>query len=561
MNNAYDHLLGKSGKHVIGYFKSRKDELRNITEFLSPDASLSERAYCVMRGINEAPTCVCGRPLVFHKFNKGYFKTCGLDQCVKSARVGAISGTMMERYGTHASKMESTKAKTKATLMERYGDENYVNAGARSTTMNDMYGADFALKLDAFIDKKKQTQKLRYGDENYNNRDQIVATNMERYGRPTPFSEDIRERARSAFSVTVLNRINSRDFLVEQSITVLSSERGVYRATCGRCRSSFWMKNGPFNSHIRMRLDPCPCCRPPMPVYSSAMELDLLRQVEGMGVAVEHRYRGFGGREVDLYLPDYGLGIEFNGLYWHSELHRDSGYHVNKKLALAKFGVDLIHIYEDDWLERRDVVLSIISNRVGRSHRIHARRCTVRSLSPSESRAFLEENHIQGDLNGVSVRLGLFFEGELVSCMTFCKMRRVTGNKSSAPGSYELARFCNKKYHSVVGGASKLFSHFVKGSRPDEVVSYASFDRSNGGLYESLGFVLERRSPPNYWYVVGRSRVSRYEFRKDRLVSMGADTSASERDIMASARIYRVFDSGSLVYRWSGGPKLGLPGA
>jgi len=60
--------------------------------------------------------------------------------------------------------------------------------------------------------------------------------------------------------------------------------------------------------------------------------------------------------ELDIYLPEYNVAIEFNGLYWHSELYKEKDYHLNKTLECKKKGVDLLHIFEDDWVFKQDII-------------------------------------------------------------------------------------------------------------------------------------------------------------------------------------------------------------
>ena len=159
---------------------------------------------------------------------------------------------------------------------------------------------------------------------------------------------------------------------------------------------------------------------------------------------------------------------------------------------------------------------------------------------------FLDKNHIQGGVNS-KIKLGLYYNDELVSLMTFGFLRKSMGT-TSVDGSYELLRFCNKLDTSVIGAADKLLKHFVKTYKPKEIISYADKRWSQGDLYEKLGFNFTHDSKPNYWYIIGTNREYRYKYRKDVLVKEGYDSSKTEHHIMKSRGIYRIYDCGNKKY-------------
>jgi hypothetical protein len=113
-----------------------------------------------------------------------------------------------------------------------------------------------------------------------------------------------------------------------------------------------------------------------------------------------------------------------------------------------------------------------------------------------------------------------------------------------------MLRFCSKLNTSVIGGASKLFKHFLDKYKPISVVSYADRSWSIGGLYEILGFTLKSKTKPNYYYLIKKNRINRYNFRKDVLVKEGYDPNKTEHQIMLNRGIYRIYDCGSLVYEY-----------
>lgn len=251
--------------------------------------------------------------------------------------------------------------------------------------------------------------------------------------------------------------------------------------------------------------------------------------------------------EIDVYVPSMKIGIEYNGLRWHSELFKENDYHLEKLNYSIGNDIRLINVFEDEWKFKPEIVKSRIRNLLNKiEDKIYARKCKIREISYRESQNFLYETHIQG--NAISkYRYGLFYNNELVSVMTFSKLRKnLNGNNEE--NVYELLRFSNKLNTIVVGGASRLLNYFIKNVRPKKIISYADKRWSNGSLYEKLGFKHIRDSKPNYYYIVNDKRENRFNYRKDVLVKEGYDNSKTEHQIMKERKIYRIYDCGCMVY-------------
>lgn len=254
-------------------------------------------------------------------------------------------------------------------------------------------------------------------------------------------------------------------------------------------------------------------------------------------------------KEIDIVIPAKKLAIEFNGLFWHSDKNVGKDYHLNKTQDCKQEGYRLIHIFEDEWDHKKEIVKSRIRNILGRnSTKIYGRNTKVVEIDHRTAKGFLESNHIQGSINS-KIRLGLYYKDKLVSIMTFGPLRRALGN-SSKEGNYELLRFCNLKNTNVLGGASKLLRYFEKKYIPKRVISYADYRWSNGELYETLGFNYLGRSKPNYYYLDkgSRNRLQRFKYRKSELVKEGFDKEKTERQIMEDRGYSRIYDCGALRY-------------
>jgi hypothetical protein len=243
--------------------------------------------------------------------------------------------------------------------------------------------------------------------------------------------------------------------------------------------------------------------------------------------------------ELDIFIPSKRLAIEYNGLYWHSEIYKDKNYHLNKLLRCTEVGIDLIQVWEDDWIEKQDIMKSIILSRLGLiNNKIGARKCQVKIVENRNLvNNFFDLNHIQGKTN-YKWAVGLFYEEEIISCMLFNKPKK----------DFELVRFANKINLIVNGAASKLFKYFITNYDIDEIVSFADRATFNGNLYKELGFEFIHRTDPNFWWIIEGKRKHRFNYNKQKLIKMGGDPNKTEVEIMNDMGHQRIFGCGQDKY-------------
>ena len=236
-------------------------------------------------------------------------------------------------------------------------------------------------------------------------------------------------------------------------------------------------------------------------------------------------------------MPDLNLGFEFNGLYWHSDKYKENNYHLNKTKYFKEKGIRIIHIFEDDWYLKQDIICSQIKNLLGLTEtKIFARKCHVKEIKSSE---FLDKNHIQGNVKS-NIKLGLFYNDELVSLMTFDNFE---GRKKMEEGGWNLSRFCNKINCNVIGGASKLLNYFIKTYKPLRIISYADRIWSEGNLYYQLGFKLVNETKPDYKYIIDGVKKHKSGFKKSKL-----NTLLTESQEMKNKGINKIYDCGKLKF-------------
>ena len=255
-------------------------------------------------------------------------------------------------------------------------------------------------------------------------------------------------------------------------------------------------------------------------ISQSSPELEIKDIINAMynGKCIENSRSIIQPLELDLYYPDKNVAIEFNGNYWHDENHKPKDYHFNKFKLCKEKGIRLVSIYESDWFNKRDNIISLLKNIFIDSKIIYARNCTISKLDYKTKSDFINEYHFYGDSNQGTISYGLYYNNELVSVMSFGKLRgqnKLHNNKDH----YELVRFVTKDSMRIIGGASKLFKKFISEYQPVYIICYSDNDFFTGETYNKLGFKLKSLGESiDYQWVKGTNVLSRYECMKNKLL-------------------------------------------
>mgnify|MGYP003704034845 CR=1 FL=1 len=299
-------------------------------------------------------------------------------------------------------------------------------------------------------------------------------------------------------------------------------------------------------NNIISRGDGCPECSNK---HSSTGELELLSYIKSIipkntWIITQDR-KIIAPKQLDIVLPDLGIAIEYNGNYFHSDIHVNDNYHLDKYLGVKDFEYRLLMITDEEWLNKNSIVKSRLNNIFSNNQeKIYARKCNINEIPYSVLKEFCDINHIQGSTIS-SINLGLFFNSELVGIMSFGKARY---NKNI---EYELLRFCSKLNTNIIGGASKLLKYFEITRNPKSLISYSDNRWNTGNLYRRLGMEFSHNTTPNYRYVKSLESYSRIQFQKHLLLDLFPDIYSedkTEREIMKEAGYHRVYDCGNSVF-------------
>jgi hypothetical protein len=312
---------------------------------------------------------------------------------------------------------------------------------------------------------------------------------------------------------------------------------------CGKCGHIFERTGQAFYDS---KYDPENCNFCPVERYGSRPELEILDWLATV-TTTEILYRNKSAiwpKEIDIYLPEFSLGIEYCGLFWHSVRHGiDSNYHQQKWQLAKNKNIRLIQIFEDEWLTKKDIVKSIVLSKLKITNKIYARNTEVKQITSKQANDFYQKNHILGKTRA-STHLGLFYQNELVAAMCFSSSSMSRKNK----GNWELDRYVSKLNTTVVGGMSKLFGFFVNSNLDvNEIISYSDLRYGNGDSYLKLGFELEKITVPNYFYFkTNLERIHRFALRKN----SNDPKDRTEKDIRLEQGYNIIYDAGHAKYNW-----------
>jgi G:T-mismatch repair DNA endonuclease (very short patch repair protein) len=205
-------------------------------------------------------------------------------------------------------------------------------------------------------------------------------------------------------------------------------------------------------------------------------------------------------KELDIYLPEHKLAVEFCGMYWHSHGDKDDERknkqrHAQKYQLCAAKGIRLITLYETEWAESAATIKRMLRNAIGKTRgKLMARKCELKKPTVQEARAFYNKYHPQGGA-GHGEHYGLYWKGKLVACMRFNFGSNDRGH-GAASRTWTLGRYATRL--SVAGAASRLFKAFLDEHKPSEVKSFSDNRLFSGAMYSQLGFMLEADVPADY---------------------------------------------------------------
>ena len=235
--------------------------------------------------------------------------------------------------------------------------------------------------------------------------------------------------------------------------------------------------------------------------------------------------------ELDLYLPNYNLAIEYNGLYWHSSEFRDNLYHQNKYLDCYEKGINLIQIFEDEWLHQREKVIDKLKRylNIQKDNIIDINQCVIEELNNQntldlyyfEEDNFLEIDDLRHEKSDINIVLK--YNNEIISILS---LNKENDNK------YIITRFFDRLNYQINNSFKTLLNWFIQNFKSSEIEYSDDLRWSQEKLLLNNGFVFDKLIEPKEYYTI-KSNQNRLKY-------------GNSDDILS---IYKIFDAGTKLYK------------
>ena len=443
--------------------------------------------------IDHSMTCTCEEFSVKEYYVKFLLEKYNIQQHTTQEEIDL---TRHQKYGFAFSK---TKEEKDSLELEKYGKLGLSGKEKRHITNKKNYGVENVFANKDIIEKLEKTKLNRYGDRHFTNREKAKQTCLSKYGAETYLG--------SMTNANLYSNTHECSELYKRCFDDKTALESLISSLEHKTSSALGVALGvPYGQALHLLEKHDLMSMIDLKDYSSQGEHELVEFI-GKDLCLTRDRTAISPYEIDIYVPSKKIGIEFNGSYWHSSIYKDKNYHFNKSKIAEKNGIRLIHIYEYEWnnpVQRKkiELMLNIALGRV--TNKIYARQCDIRKISNQEAKSLNEQVHLQGHRNA-QVTYGLFYKNELVQLMSFSKTKYNRNLKDD--NSWEIIRGCPGSNNIVVGGVSKLFTHFIREYSPTKVFSYCDFNKFDGKSYEALGMKFIGYTGPDMKWLLQDNRV------------------------------------------------------
>lgn len=435
----------------------------------------------------------CGNDVNFRDtINKGYHQYCSLECANKNGNLATKAANALEKkYGVkYFSQHDSWGIKVKQTKLERYGNENYVNT-----------------------ELSQQRRK-----ENYTGR--------------TEYQHNIihRQNTIEKLQKLTIDKIIKFD-LTDKEITL----------RCSFCNNDYLIGRSSFERRVENCVKPCTICNP-LKDTNSIQEKELteyvISQIGESNVIDNTKKVLKSGLELDIYIPDNKLAIEFNGCHYHSDKYVENDYHFNKTNECNDLGIQLLHVFEDEWKFKRDIVKSLIKRSLNlNTNYILTDKNYVKLITKESANKFLNENHIHGYFK-CDINLGLFDGNEIISVLSLSKKKL----------SYDIVRFADIINYNIINSLKYFIEYIIKNISNNNINLLLDRTYFKSDEYIQNNFYFKETLKPDFKFFYNKKRYSKNIYKKSKLIRKGFDKNKTVTQLTKEKNIFKVYDSGIDVF-------------
>lgn len=505
----------KSGKYVREeYLIKHQPKFHELTtDFNNEDILFRDKCFLYLMNIKESPRCQsdnCDNRLSMknNKLKQGFPSYCS-PICMNKATI--------------------KKEKTKLTHLRLYGHESHNSSdiikNRKKETYLEKYGVESPSILPKFIEKSRNTRIERYG-ENYN----------KIYSKPKHIDIEKNIYKSEPQIERLLSTIDSNKYILKKYYA------SKYTFHHKNCNSDFIITSNQIGSRNRHYTELCTVCNPIKSFTSHEKEIFNFLKKHKFNIE-PHNRNIIKPKELDIYLPDNKIGIEFNGIFWHSDKYLANDYHIKKHNMCVKKGVELITTFEDEFIDKKQLIFSHILKRLNKfKKRITPKKHSIIELNQKQATEFLELNHIFGSSDS-DINIGLTIKNKIVSIVSF---------KSLDNNEFLLERFTNKKNIHINNSENLLFKYFLDKYDPQKIIGYSDIRYSDGSLYNDLGFKFIENTKPKVYYIKHGvfKRHNKDSFINKVVIPDNFGLSLENEEFMNHSRYNKIYDCGSMKYEW-----------
>ena len=494
--------------HIYDYILNRFNDSDSITETV----------YRIKNQIYEKPSCkICGNKLKFIKYSIGFKDTCSID--CKYKLIEETSNNIDDQYIKDNFLINDTNIKNgicaQDKILKLKGVYNYLQNRFENCSIKE---AIYRIKYNI-----KEAPKCPICGK------QLLFKNLyDGYQKFCSTACTLKQKT--------IDKYKDLGYDIEIHNNII-----LVKNACKK-HIEFELGTQAFYRRLQNNEELCPVCNPHR---TTSIEDKIIKLLNKHNIKYYiHDIKHIYPLELDLFLSEYNIGIECNGIYWHSDYNIEKDQQRNKLDICKSKNIKLLTFWEDDIANNIDKIESILLSVCGLNKRIYARKCVVREIDSKASREFIDKNHLQGNINA-SIRLGLFYNNDLVEVMTFGKTRKPLGGKQ-LDNEYELYRLCSLSGYTIIGGASKLLKYFKDNYKWNKIISYCQNDISDGNVYEKIGFQFDKDCGLSFcYYDKYGNKINRFSLRKTN-VDDGSGRTADE--IVKSLGYLKCWNSGNKKY-------------
>lgn len=431
----------------------------DLINYYNDSDSIHETIYRIIYNIDNKPICkMCGKPV---KFTNGEFPTYCCPKCrnndpdVIAKNKAGVSKSLKEAYQIRGNEI---KNKRKQTLKERYGVE-----------VNTPFG------IKEVQDKIKITNIARYGVEN------VFSLNENRSNRQYWQAHSVELQKEYGYDIEYI--------IDENNETKILVKNGCIKH--GNITISLGLFNNRTKPERRSYTILCPICNP-VKNPETSIESTIKNILNELNVKyIQHDRVQIKPYELDFYLPDYNIGIECNGIFWHSG-DENAKRLLHKYELCKKHNIRLINLWENDIHNKTNIIYTYLKKILNKENeKILSVNCIIKEINELDAKKFIKENSLL-PFKENSINIGLFYNNNLIQIAQF---------EQNYNGIYALFDICSLGDFNIINGERKILEYFNNVYKPIQIIGYSLNDLFDGKLYENLGFEFIEDLPQKYWYI------------------------------------------------------------